>query len=422
MIERYKKDEQITINQHYVPRFYMKNFSTIKKSKKEEKVLIGFYQFNQSLLKNNIPIKSICSEDYFYGEDGKIEKYLSTKETKWAKVIYDIINTNEYNLDSLQENLIKEFAVFQYCRTLGTYNYQKDMMSEMLQKLVSYEVHDVDDEIVRSMVNEKVQNEWCTSDIIDMCDSLVESIDDLNISIIRFDTTSKLITSDMPIIIINPFCPDTVGLETVGIVILFPVSPNVIVVIYDGKIYNSCRPYMVIDKEEDVINLNKYQVISAEERIMSKNQNELKTIISDSNLILKRNEYNKNRKVNTGFDGRGTIIHTKSRSIGYDFELSFCKLPKYINKIPNNCRVPSQRKYNEESRISLLFRVYSLPELIKQNEDLTELDISKFKDGYKQMQRFMDDYWGIPVKDRIITPELMYKLKNSSATFFDCGN
>ena len=62
---------QITKNQHYVPRFYMKPFSIVKnEGTKKEKALISFYQFKDNLLKDNIPTTSVCSEDFFYDEDG----------------------------------------------------------------------------------------------------------------------------------------------------------------------------------------------------------------------------------------------------------------------------------------------------------------------------------------------------------------
>ena len=81
-----------------------------------------------------------------------------------------------------------------------------------------------------------------------------------------------------------------------------------------------------------------------------------------------------------------------------------------------------ERQYSEESRMSLLSRVYTLPKYLKENEKLTELDIRKYKSGFKEMQRFMDDYWMIPVKERIISPELMNALKKISATYFESKN
>ena len=73
---------QITVNQHYVPRFYMKHFANVKNvGTKKEKVLNSFYQFKDNMLKKNIPI---CSEDYFYDQGGKIEKELANMEIRWS--------------------------------------------------------------------------------------------------------------------------------------------------------------------------------------------------------------------------------------------------------------------------------------------------------------------------------------------------
>lgn len=411
-------NKQITVNQHYVPRFYMKNFSIIKGSGRKEKALISFYQFDDQLLKQNIPTKSICYKDYFYGEDGKIEKDFANKERRWAEVIQSIINIDKYNLDEEQEKQIKEFAIFQYCRTLAMYNYTKDMIVEIEHRLITDKFPDADEEVIRELVSKKIEKKEMIADTINMCEELVEEINDLSISIIKFDTTKKLITSDMPVIGINPFDSSKVGFSVVGIVIFFPISPDIMVMIYDSKIYENCANYMTISNEQDVINLNKYQLISAEERIMAKETSELLMLYTDESLILKREENREKSKVNSSYDGMGRFIACKSRGINYDFELSFCKLPKYLRKIPIECREAFNRKYDYETREALLIRVYKLPELISKNPTLKGIDSSKFKSGYSKLLNFMDAYWNVPSNDRVITPEMMRKLKTVSSRFF----
>ncbi|MGL5717988.1 MAG: DUF4238 domain-containing protein [Paraclostridium sp.] len=263
-------NKQITVNQHYVPRCYMKNFSTIKGNGKKEKQLITFYQFEGELLKENIPTESICYEKYFYGEDGKIEKDFSEKEAKWSRVIKDIISAATYNLDKNQEEEIKEFAIFQYNRTLAMHNHSKNTMVEFMESIIPKNISEDEVKRLKEEINEKIENESSVLDLIDICEGAIESIDDLNISLIKFNTEEKLITSDMPIIMINPFSPSQVGIAMIGIIILFPVSPDKLVMIYDSKIYTECNSFMTISNEKDVINLNKYQMISAEERILSK--------------------------------------------------------------------------------------------------------------------------------------------------------
>ncbi|MCC0638338.1 DUF4238 domain-containing protein [Clostridioides sp. ES-S-0001-02] len=407
-------NNQITVKQHYVPRCYMKNFSIVKDSGKKEKQLIAFYQFNENLLKGNIPTESVCYKKYFYGEDGKIEKELATKETKWAEVLKDIVSTETYNLDKKQENLIKEFAIFQHCRTLAMYNHVKNMMSEFIENIISKDISDNE----KNMQKEKIESELDASDVIKSCEYLIEIVTDLNISLIKFNTEKKLITSDMPIIIINPFSPRQVGIAMVGIIIFFPVSPDKLVMIYDGKVYTDCNGFMTICNEDDVINLNKYQIISAQERILAREISDLETIGKDKNLILKREENEEDRKIENGFDGIGKLLCLKTRKINYDFELSFCKLPIYLRRISKDHRESFDRKYNYDSRLAILARIYKISELVDKNPYTKDIDAKKMKKAYLELLKFMDVYWNTPNKHRIITPQLMKNLKKANTTFF----
>ncbi|MDZ5014209.1 DUF4238 domain-containing protein [Clostridium perfringens] len=418
MKKEFKENKQITRNQHYVPRFYLKNFSKIKGSGKKEKSLISFYQLDRNLLRENIPTKSICYEEYFYGEDGKMEKFFSNKESEWASVINDIIKSNSYSLDIKQESLIKEFAIFQYCRTSATYKHTNGIISEIKQKSIYEEFNYIDK---GKTFNENLEEVISISDILNNCEEMIKCIDDLKISIIKFDTTNKLITSDMPVIRINPFSYDMVWLESVGIVILFPISNEFMVMIYDSKLYKNCSNYMVSTNEQDVINLNKYQVMSVEERIMSNRINELSSISKDTKLILKRkNKYKE--KVKSSFDGVGTLLAIKSRNIDYDFKLSFLKLPKELNEIPKMCKYAIKREYTYDSWIWLLAKTYLTPNEIKKNPDCKQLDTKKIKKGYSKVQRFMNDYWNVPYSMRTITSELMKRINSYKLSYIKVNN
>ena len=86
----------------------MKHFANIKNAgTPKEKVFISFYQFKGNLIKENIPTSSICSEDYFYDREGKIEDALSNMETRWGKAINHAINGSftEEDIEYLTEHL-----------------------------------------------------------------------------------------------------------------------------------------------------------------------------------------------------------------------------------------------------------------------------------------------------------------------------
>ena len=98
---------QITINQHYVPRFYMKYFANIK----------------------NAPISSICSEDYFYDQDGRIENALAVLETMWNKALKNAIDDN-LTADDIES--IKEFVLHQIVRTKAMLSHNREMATTMM--------------------------------------------------------------------------------------------------------------------------------------------------------------------------------------------------------------------------------------------------------------------------------------------------
>lgn len=399
-----------TVNQHYVPRCYMKNFSTITGTGNKEKALIVFYQFNKQIVSNKVPTKTICYEKYFYGEDGKIEKEFALKESIWAAILNKVSISTDYFISEDEERQIKDFAIYQYGRTLAMFKYGKEIMEEMLISHLANITTVMDKETIKNMVDERLKTELNASDVVNCCENLLRIIDDLKISIIRYKTINKLITSDMPVIITNPFCTGKAGLSNVGVVIFFPISSDTLVIIYDSKVY-SIEKFVNSENEEDVRHLNKYQVLSAEERILAHEKSELLDYIEDTNLLNDREERRNKGIVSAGLGNGETFFAIKSRALDYKYKLSFCRLPRKLRKIPKVCREALERKYSKEARLYLLCMVYRGPDLLKSIGKSNAIEISKMKDGYSKMQKFMDDYWKIPIKERIITPEMMYKLK-----------
>ena len=60
------------------------------------------------MLKKNIPTSSVCSEDYFYDQDGKIENALAKMETMWSKALKNAID-DSCTIDDIES--IREFVI-----------------------------------------------------------------------------------------------------------------------------------------------------------------------------------------------------------------------------------------------------------------------------------------------------------------------
>lgn len=94
--------------QHYVPQFYMKSFANDKGG-------ISILNLSDYSVRNEVPYKSQCSIDYFYGKDGEWENILSRKESEWASVLRKM--NAEETITSAEMKSIREFIVYQRQRT-----------------------------------------------------------------------------------------------------------------------------------------------------------------------------------------------------------------------------------------------------------------------------------------------------------------
>src|SRR5690606_6295268 len=76
-------------NQHFVPQFYLKNFS----NNGDEKT-INLFNPSKELFVHGAPIRNQSSKNFFYGKDGRVEEGLSQIENILAPKIAEITKTN----------------------------------------------------------------------------------------------------------------------------------------------------------------------------------------------------------------------------------------------------------------------------------------------------------------------------------------
>jgi len=409
----YSKKQNIKEDQHFVPRFYLKNFGNIIGVGRKEKVLVSFYQFCGSLVKENIPTKSICYKKYFYGKDGLLEDDFEKRERVWSSAIQSILISKSYKLTNQQEVSIKEFVAYQHFRTYAIVKHANSSMQEIVSII----------ENTHSIEKNTISKELSTPrmeplDLMKVCDETALSLRDLKISIIECSTVCKFITSDVPVIVLNPFCPSLQSMVGVGTFIVIPISPTKLVALYDSKIYSKCRDYMIIDDAEMVKNLNRYQIVSAEERIIAKCRTSLDIAIADAEAFDVRNSFMNQNKASSFPQEVGRLLQIHSRAVPYAFPILFCAIFRELRKIPKNCRDVIFRTYSDEIWMQQLFKAYRMPSLLKNHNTFSPAEIDKFKDGSMKMLRFMMEYWEIPIKDRTITPELISKINNLGVEYY----
>ena len=250
--------------QHYIPKFYLRNFSN-------QNELINTYIPNKGKFIRNIPLKDQCQENYFYGAEIKLEKKISLLEDNNSKMLNEIIE-NSYSVFHDSEKKIAaylSFVVFQYLRTKA----KKQEADGMLDALVKSAMK-LNNQIKGENLDTnafKVTNKNSTLLALQQLETCVLVAHDLKFKLLINVTDENYITSDSPVVMINPLFTKF-GLNDIsfswsakGLILVLPITPKILFLFYDKNIYkfiNEKELVYEIRKCSDIQKINKLQILN----------------------------------------------------------------------------------------------------------------------------------------------------------------
>lgn len=252
-------------NQHYVPKFYLRNFSNNGKN-------IGLFMPDKEIYRNNASIKSVAYSHFLYGEDGIVEELLSEIESKWAIMIRKIINKQFDCFNEEDYILLYSFIVISKSRTkkeadIGKYylEYFKDIFDNNEIKNIIYDSTNMEEMIK-------------TPNLLPMKVALESMylLFDLDVIILENKTRYGFITSDNPIIYYNQFYSfrnykKNYGIIASGLQIFIPLNNKYMICLYDKDVYsldnNECKKYIPINSKSEIDKLNKLSVINSYDQV-----------------------------------------------------------------------------------------------------------------------------------------------------------
>lgn len=374
--------------QHYVPKMYLKRFLFDKE--KEQ-----FYLFN---LKTNkdvglVPYKDHCHGNYFYGSDKIWENKLEDKEKYWDTVIREVLDGVYDHVDGL-----KEFAIFQLGRT-DAYNEKltqstSRVYEEYLKTGLNGKNIKCDESIVKKVANQKAKEITSPAKNLDLAEKLVAEISDLSFVKVHYATKNKLISSDNPVLAINPYFPPNVGFGVIGLIIIFPLDPNNLAVFYDDKIYPKLKGKKSIDitNEYEVVKVNALTFANAKNLVYSSAPFN-KELLCKRNVKLRNDNLNRD-DVDTFGPEDNKLIVTHQPTIYSNFSFSFSKIAPFYYVIKQDYRDPVMRKYDEGWEQKIAFKCQkSYVELI--SKVINGFDENQYRLGYLRFYKAMLKYWGI---------------------------
>ncbi len=258
-----------TKKQHYVPRFLLRQFSLDRRS-------ISMLALKSKLRIEEASIAGQCYGDYFYGDDGTMEKAFAKEETEISSFIRNASPSTLEQLTQPQLHALLKFVYWQRVRTQGTVdqlNNQTDAVAKsLLRETVArnpnmkFTQKDLDSVIIK-LTNPQ-------SDAIFAASKALPLIFDLSIKFVLSPPGTQFAVSDHPVAACNQFVENDpylsqrhgwTGMAAKGLQFFLPLSPSVTVAVYDPTTYEYGSPKSLLCRAgvRDVAVLNKLQAVTA---------------------------------------------------------------------------------------------------------------------------------------------------------------
>ncbi len=117
--------------QHYIPRFYLKYFSSHSGKS------IGLYNIKKGITVPNASLYPQGAQIDFYGKDGRIEEPLAKIEGSAARILNEILLSELLPAEKSTEfRALIIFVLFQHYRTLGQSGLMNEMSSKMMRNII----------------------------------------------------------------------------------------------------------------------------------------------------------------------------------------------------------------------------------------------------------------------------------------------
>ena len=332
--------------QHYIPQFYLKNFS-------EDQKQLWIYVLKSEQCQLS-PIKSTCQGTYFYGKDPEYEAAFAESEQKHSKVIKKIIE-NE-SIESLKEKDLFDlywFLLLQSARTKESKNVADNFVEFFAETYFKpylksqNEIKEYTPEEIDS-IKIKMPEFYKYNIAISMYSTI--GLLDLKTILLKNKPENPFISSDAPVVKNNYLKLkgyNLIGILSPGLQILCPLNSKLALLLYHQNAYEikeEINSVIEIDNESDIDQLNKLQILNALDILFFSDKKNRKYV---HDLCLKSLKGKKEKKIvqkvlKKEYKIKGEyseIIQIDSEGFNYKIHFSFLKMNhKYNQEFKKHCK------------------------------------------------------------------------------------
>ena len=259
---------QITKDQHYVSDFLLRYFRC--DTRKGKKSTINIFDIKKSEVSYNQPTRGSgrFSQNYFYDKDNLTEKFIADKIEAPASGVIDKIVNGNFHILSEDMLTLHRFISSLYWRTPEANERVSKFINSMLESIIREGLS------LNGFDPEEASAGKFDLDIASLMTHqgfiITRILGDLEYHIIKNETQSEFYISDHPVFIYNWLYrnlehPEVTSFSAVGLQIFLPLSPKLMLCLYDPKVYKYGQRNSVtyISDDSDIEILNSFQIINS---------------------------------------------------------------------------------------------------------------------------------------------------------------
>jgi hypothetical protein len=320
---------------HFVPQFYLRAFNSAPKR-------INIYNLTQGREIEGASLRDQCYKHRFYGKTDDLEKHLAYMEGMIAPVLQAI----QRDIDlpkpgSEARDLIVVFVALQLLRTsiaAEKINAQTDKMMKQVYR---------DDPRLAGVDLDAVKVGFKDAVLISLNGliHMIYALRDLKTHLICADDTQFFLTSDNPIFKYNKYCEGARGTGTTGAAmrgfqVFVPLSPKVLLMLYDSTVYKVGQPQSDISyrvSNEDIAALNILQVVNAERNLFFSDWRDLsyiRKLVQKGTRFRNKDLVQVEEFVEVGNAETSSLIHSYEPMVNLQLNLSFLSIKRNARRVP----------------------------------------------------------------------------------------
>lgn len=253
-------------------KFYLRNFS-------EDGHGIRTFNLSSGKIIPHAKLKYQCSKDYFYGENGSLEKALGGMETAFSFAFKKCLELNPKERISDEDfYLLSMFVAVQYMRTKKMIDVMEQFGKLSYKTLAELCIRLNNVDLSPDQIKIETDKDFPRY-VLRFGVLLQPLLMDLECVILENDTKEDFVLSDNPIVFQNPLLEEHVkyncnGMASRGLQIYFPLSPRRTICFYDSDVYKfSGRNVIDLRSPKDVMQLNRLQFMNADKNVYLKEDN-----------------------------------------------------------------------------------------------------------------------------------------------------